>query len=361
MSGPYNSFLVINPYGIGDVLFSTPLLRNLHDAFPQARIFFLCNKKTAPILKSHPLISNVFAYERDEFAAAGKRSFWEGLKMYRNFIAEIKKEKIACSIDLSLNTLFGYFAWASGIRARFGLDYKNRGRFLTRKLKFEGFIDKHVAEYYLDVLTLLGIPVKKYGLEVGIRQESRKLADSFIEQHNLGGNFIIGIAPFGGDAFGKDAFFKRWPAEHFINLIDRLTEELKAKVFIFAGPKEKIEVSGIMNTVGNKGNCYEFTDASLEDTVALIDKCGLFIGNDTGPLRFADALNKKIVALFGPVPEDIYGPYPPNEKKIVMVKKGLACRPCYRNFRLSPCASNRECLSSIAVEDVMSAVRRLLP
>ncbi len=62
-----SSFLVINTYGIGDVLFSTPLIRNLKETFPDARIFYLCNKRTEGIVKTHPLISKTFVYERDEF------------------------------------------------------------------------------------------------------------------------------------------------------------------------------------------------------------------------------------------------------------------------------------------------------
>ena len=49
-------FLVINPFGIGDVLFSTALLRCLKRSFPGSKLFYLCNKKTSPVLANHPLI-----------------------------------------------------------------------------------------------------------------------------------------------------------------------------------------------------------------------------------------------------------------------------------------------------------------
>ena len=102
------SFLIINTFGIGDVLFSTPLIRNLKEFYPQSRIYYLCNKKTAPILRSNPLIHKTFVYERDEFVEAGKESFWKGLKKYLIFLSEIKKEKIDVALDLSLNTPFGF-------------------------------------------------------------------------------------------------------------------------------------------------------------------------------------------------------------------------------------------------------------
>ena len=67
--------LIINPFGIGDVLFSTPLIRNFHTWNPEARIFYLCNKRVAPLLANHPLITKIIVYERDEFDAVRRRSY----------------------------------------------------------------------------------------------------------------------------------------------------------------------------------------------------------------------------------------------------------------------------------------------
>ncbi|MFH1094155.1 MAG: glycosyltransferase family 9 protein [Candidatus Omnitrophota bacterium] len=354
------SFLVINPFGIGDVLFSTPLIRNLRENFPAAEIYYLCNRRTAPILKQHTLLKKVFVYERDDFVKARKQSFRAWLKKFCGFIGEIRAERIDAVIDLSLNTQYGFFAWLAGIPRRYGLDYKNRCRFLNKKIAIGGYSDKHVADYYLDVLKLLDIEPKICGLEIYTDIASNDRAETFLKQKGISEkNCIIGIAPCGGSAFGKDAYIKRWPADKYSALIDGLINEFKAKIFIFAGPEEKEDVAGILQAVRLKSDVYEFTGSSLAQTAALVDKCGLFIGNDTGPLRFADALNKKIVALFGPVDEKVYGPYPYEQGRTVVIKKDMACRPCYRKFRLPPCPYNKKCLEDITVEEVLQAVRKL--
>ncbi len=357
----YKSFLIINPFGIGDVLFSTPLIRNLAKNFPLAKIYYLANRKTALLLIHHPLISKVFVYERDEFTAQMKKSGWLGLKKYAAFIKEIRNEKIDAAIDLSLNTPFGFIAMMSGIKERFGLDYKNRGLFLTHKLKILGFCDKHVVEYYLSVLKLLGIELGECGLEVYPGEQNREWARDYLKRKGINRDkLIFGIAPCGGDAFGKDANIKRWPAEKFAALIVYLLKEYPADIFLFAGPKEKDDVAQIIKAAGNSPRIHEFTDCSLAQTVALLEFCGLFIGNDTGPMRFADGLGKKIVALFGPVDEKIYGPYPADEKRALVIKKDLACRPCYRKLRLTPCLANQKCLRDIEVEEVAAAIKKLL-
>ena len=185
------SFLVINPFGIGDVLFSTPLVRQLHEAHPGARIYYLCNRRTSTFLKNHPLITKLFIYERDEFRAAEKRSFWEGSKMLISFLNSIRKEHIEVAIDLSLNSKFGLYAILAGIPVRAGFDHKKRGRFLNRKLPLEGFDSKHAAEYYLDVLSLIGITPRITPMEIYDDAESKAWADQAVTPNELLKNPVI--------------------------------------------------------------------------------------------------------------------------------------------------------------------------
>lgn len=352
---------MINPFGIGDVLFSTPLIRNLKENFPHSKFYYLCNKRVYPVIRNHPLIYKTFVYERDEFEEARNKSKFLWCSKYLQFIRDIKKEKIDISIDLSLNSQFGFLSWAFGIKERLGLDYKHRGRFLTKKIKISGFEDKHVAEYYLDVLRLLNLSFKACPLEVYTDAEGKLWAKNFMEHNMISENdLILGIAPFGGEAFGAKAYIKRWPQDKYSLLIGRLINELKAKIFIFAGPKEKKEVNDIMYFIGKNKNCYEFTDCSLNKIIALVEKCSLMISNDTGPLRFADALGKKIVALFGPVDDRVYGLYPYDPLKHTIIKKDLACRPCYKRFRLPECPYDQRCLKDISVDEVFAAVKKLI-
>lgn len=360
MNNKFKSFLIINPFGIGDVVFSTPLIQNLKENFSNASIFYLGNRKTLPVLENHPFIKKVFIYDRDEFVAEQKKSFLCGIRKYWQLISGIRKEKIDCVIDLSLNTQFGFFAFLGGIKNRYGLDYKNRSRFLNKKIKINGFIDKHVADYYLDALKLLGIPIKKCNFKVFTDAASQAEANEFFKKHSiLKEDMVVGIAPCGGDAFGRDNYLRRWPAEQFALLIDRLLVEFKVKVFLFAGPKEKKDIDGILSLLKNKKDVFEFADSSLKATIALVDRCQLFISNDTGILRFAEGLDKKIVALYGPINEKVYGPYFCNENRVVVLKKDLPCRPCYNKFRLVPCKRDKECLKSISVDEVMKSVKKL--
>ena len=352
------SFLVINPFGIGDVLFSTPLLRQLHEAHPGAKIYYLCNRRTSTFLKNHPLITKLFIYERDEFRAAEKRSFWEGAKMLVSFLFSIWKEHIEVAIDLSLNSKFGLYSILAGIPVRAGFDHKKRGRFLNRKLSLEGFDTKHAAEYYLDVLSLIGITPRITPMEIYDDEESKLWADRTVTL----GKLVIGIAPCGGQTFGASAGVKRWPEGHFAALINLLVERYPAQILIFAGPNEKTEIKNILAGLSPaaKEAVRDCSAGTLPQLIALTGKCDLFISNDTGFLRFADAHGKKSISFFGPVDERVYGPFPLSAERHRVLTHPMPCRPCYKRFRLSECHHQVACMTGVTVDEAFQASKELL-
>lgn len=211
------------------------------------------------------------------------------------------------------------------------------------------------------VLDYLGIPKTSTGLTIGVNAEAKAWADGFIKDHGIGSDeCVIGIAPCGGQAFGPQANIKRWPEENFSELINGLIEKYQCKVLLFAGPNEEEEISRILSGVKEREKCFALTQISLLQCVPLIDRCDLFIGNDTGVLRFADALRKKIIAFFGPTDEVVYGLYPFDPSRHAYMFADVDCRPCYRKFRLPECQHDRACLKNVEVDEVIGEAGRLL-
>lgn len=352
------SFLVINPFGIGDVLFSTPLVRQLHEAHPGAKIYYLCNRRTSVFLKNHPLLTKLFIYERDEFREAEKRSFWEGARMLFSFLNDIRKEHIDVAIDLSLNAKFGLYAFLAGIPVRAGFDYKKRGRFLNKKLPLAGFDDKHAAEYYLDVLTLIGITPRISPMEIYDDDESKQWASRIVKP----GKLLFGVAPCGGQTLGPSSRIMRWPPENFAALINRLVDHFHPTIFIFSSPAEKPEVDAIrgMLTPAAREAILQLPESSFSKLIALTAHCDLFISNDTGPLRFADAHGKKIVSFFGRADDRVYGPFPFDPVRHRVLSHRMPCQPCYKRFRLTECRNDVACLTGVSVDEAFQACAELL-
>ena len=134
-------FLIYNPHGIGDVLFTTPLVRALRGAFPEARIGYLCNRRVEGLVRTNPRVDHVFVFEKDECRSLWKKSPAESLWKFLLFLREIQQFHFDTLVDFSLNWHASFFASLLGIRSRIGFDFRHRGRFLTERLYLEGFED----------------------------------------------------------------------------------------------------------------------------------------------------------------------------------------------------------------------------
>ncbi|MFA5335012.1 MAG: hypothetical protein WC316_05120, partial [Candidatus Omnitrophota bacterium] len=66
--------LIINPFGIGDVLFTTPVIESIRKGSPDCEIGYLCSRRAEPVLRANPNIERVFVYEKDELRGILKRS-----------------------------------------------------------------------------------------------------------------------------------------------------------------------------------------------------------------------------------------------------------------------------------------------
>jgi len=352
--------LIFNPFGIGDVLFSMPLVRNLKENLPNAAIHYLCNQRVFPLLKNYPSLDKVFIFEKDEWKGALKKSKLEFIKKAASFFNEIKKEKYDAVFDLSLNSQYGFFLKMSGIPKRIGFNFKNRGMFLTDKIDIAyGYSDKHVARYHLELLKFLDITPKDYKFELFVSGESLQRAKETFRKYSISENdLLIAVCPGSGDSWRDTAYFKRWPQENFLKLCAKLSDGLRAKILLF-GSKPEAGVcsyisSGLKNDVINL--CGKI---DLEEFCAAVSLCNLVITNDGGPFHIAQALGKKAIVLFGPVDEKVYGAYPVTDNCVIF-SKHISCRPCYKSFRFSGCNLDKQCLREIGVDEVFLAAKSLL-
>nr|MBU1327700.1 glycosyltransferase family 9 protein [Candidatus Omnitrophota bacterium] len=350
------SILVINPFGIGDVLFSTALVRQLKKDNPNSYIAYICNLKVKDILVTNPDINEVFVFERDEYRSEWKRSKIKGVKKFLGFWREIKNRKFDIVFDLSLGKEYAFLCWWAGIKERKGFNYKKRGRFLTHKIEFDGFNDKPVAEYYLD---LLSVPVLRTeplsrspnGNAVLITtNEDRVYIDNFLTRSGVKDNdILIGIAPGGGMSFGqKNQDRRRWPAKKFAELADKIN----AKVVLIWGPGEEKLVQEIASIMKQKPLIAPLT--KIREMAELCKRCKLVICSEGGPLHIANSQGVETVSIFGPVDEKVYGPYPKTEKNII-ITSDADCRPCYKKFKIPEC-STRKCLEDISVDNMFNAI-----
>ncbi|MBI5150761.1 MAG: glycosyltransferase family 9 protein, partial [Candidatus Omnitrophica bacterium] len=237
----FKKILIINVFGIGDVLFTTPVVSNLKAAYPDVYIGYLCNRRTAPLLEHNHQVNRIFIYARDELDIIRKRSRWEYGKVFGAFVQGIKEERFDIVLDVSLSGFTAFLTWWIGIPFRVGFDYQRRSFFLNKKIPFKGYEGKHVAEYYLDLLRKIGVPVSSEAMKLPVTDEDACWAGEFLERGRTSGGGrgpVIGLVPGGGESWGKDALYKRWPAACFAKLADKLVENHAAQIILMGSPSE---------------------------------------------------------------------------------------------------------------------------
>jgi len=354
----YGNILIFNPFGIGDVIFSTPLVKAIKNAYPASTVTYICNKRGCCVLEHNPKVDKIIIYEKDDFRKIAGRSRILFLREFVRFIKTVKAADADLMIDLSLNHQASLAAKLMGIKRRIGFNFRDRGKFLTEKIELDGFDDKHVILYYLDVLKLIGINTEGLYPEAFTSDEQDEWAGRFFKENRIVDKQVIGIVPGGGKSWGADARYRRWPIAHFAHTVDKIIDRFGVSVLLFGDRTERkicenmkrLMKNNVINT-GGQTNIGQF--------MALAKRCKLILCNEGGPLHIAVALGTPTVSIFGPVDENVYGPYSEREDMNLIVRDRSKCRPCYSRFKHTKCALV-ECLNAISVDNVFAAVKTLL-
>ena len=352
--------LIANPFGIGDLLFSLPFVRAVRAAQPDAFIGVLCNARTEELVASWPELNWHTAFEKDEFRRRWKKSKGTGVQFLSDTLARVREQKFDVLADLSLGWHTGFAALLCGIRRRVGFNFKGRGRFLTETLPLTGFSSRPVADYYLDLLKLLGLPRPAGSLswEITVPEEAQRRAEEALRRYNLSGAELAAVVPGGGASWGPNAKYKQWPARSFAQAADHLVKERQLKVLLVGDASEEILCKEVASRMSSAPAAI-IQVPSLMTLAGILRRCRLVLGNDGGTLHLAEAVNTPAVSIFGPVDPAVYGPPPGSGIHRVAVKR-LACRPCYRSFRFPPCPWDNACLKDLEVAAVTAAADELL-
>ena len=351
--------LIVNPFGIGDVLFSLPLVRAIRQEVPAAFIGYLCNARTEELVSGWPEVDWRFTFEKDEFRRLWSVSRWQGIHFLRRTLEAVRAERFDTLVDLSLGWHTGLAGMFCGIRRRIGFDFKERGKFLTDALSLSGYSSRPVAEIDLDLLELMGLP-RPAGIDfrLSLPVEAEKRAEEYLSRQQLAGGSFAAVVPAGGASWGPNARYKQWPPERFAEVADHLTRRHRLDVLLIGDRTEEPlcrEVAGRMSASAPR----IVQIPSLLTLAGILKRSKLVLGNDGGTMHLAAAAGARTVSIFGPVDATVYGPLGGGSEHRV-VAKNLACRPCYRQFRFPACPWDNACLKNLEAEPVLRAADEIL-
>lgn len=338
--------LLIHPYGIGDALFMTPVIRALKENGVE-QIDLLLGSRTREIFENNPHVDRIYKYDKSKPISLGL--FYE---LFRN--------RYHAALDF---TPTAHYAWISllffWIPKRVGFNFKKRGFFLTHKVELpNGFCEKPASEYYMDLVSSMGLErSRSMQSDFFLTHDDKISADAFLQRLAFNDRQIIAVAPGGGESWGKDARLKHWPISNFSGLLEKIRAvNPNSAIFIFGSKgeyslgeklKDHLSVNEIYNLCGK---------TELRITAALLKKSCCLIANDSGLVHLAHAIGVPLVSIYGPVDPLVYGPYPRNSKSVSIFHQGPSCRPCYQRFRYQAQCAGVECLTQLSAEEVFAKI-----
>jgi heptosyltransferase-2 len=328
--------LIVRTDRIGDVLLSTPVIKAMRDAYPNAYIAMMVSPYTKDIVDGNPYLDEVIIYDKD-----GKHKSWLGSI---KFAIKLKKKRFNLAIVLHPTNRVHLITFFAGIPRRIGYN-KKLGFLLTDRIKHTKQLgEKHELEYNLDLIRYLGIEVKDKNLFMPIKPESETRINNLLAQVGLKDtDKFLAIHP------GASCPSKIWPNERFAQVADKLIEKYDFKVIIVAGPKD---VSLAQNII--KHLHYPAVNlagrTSVSQLASLLKRCQLFISNDSGPVHIGVAVGVPVISIFGRSQKGLspkrWGPI---GKKGYILHKEVGCIECLAHN----CIKEFACLKAIGVEDVL--------
>jgi lipopolysaccharide heptosyltransferase II len=330
--------LIFNVNWLGDVLFSTAVIRNIRNNFPDSYVACIIPSRCYQVLKGNPHLDEIIIFDQ--------KDRHKGIFAQLEFVRALKAKNFDTVFLLHRSFTRTLICRLAGIANRFGYTNRKRAFLLTQKILLPKKDSLHRIDYYLNIIEKAGLKVEDRYLEFFFDQEDTKSVETFLESNGIWkSDFLAVINPAGNWAL------KRWPKEYWAALADRLIRDFAAKVVITGSASDKALALDIQSLMQEKA-LIACAALKLKELGALSRRSDLFITADTGPLHIANASGaKNIIALFGPTSVQITGPYP--QKNVIILQKDTGCViPCYQ----LRCKDNR-CMKAITVEDVIAKIK----
>lgn len=346
--------LVVRLGSFGDVVNTLPAFEALRHNFPYAFIGWLVEDKWKSLLEGYPGLDAVIPFEKSTLLKNAKSPFKfpKAIAHSVPFIKNLRGMTFDTAIDFHGNLKSGILAKLSGAKQRIGFakGFCREANYLFTNIRVEPGPQRQLrAEKNLGLLKGLGLKVKAPGcIRFRLTKEAEKETQAFLESA-FGNRPYVVIHP-GTSRFGA---YKRWPAENFAQLGNRVLKELHKEVLItWAGTDERRTAEDIRGQMSNRAVLApEMHD--LKTLAFLLQKAALFIGADTGPLHLAAAVGTPCAALFGPKDPAVYAPFSFGPKHAV-IRKNLPCSPCRKRT-----CKNPVCMTSLTVDEAFRSIAEL--
>ena len=325
---------------VGDAILSIPALAAMRARWPGAEISVLARPWVADLYRDQGLVDRLIPFDQ--------RGRHRGPLGIERLARELRTAGFDSAILFQNAFEAAWIVWRAGIPERIGYNRDARGLLLTKSIPVPGpgEIPAHESNYYLELLRRAGwiqsLP-ETAPVRIRVAAEAMERAEKFLRDAGCPADGLR-VAFGAGAAYGSA---KCWPANRYADLARTLVSEYGARVLLFGAASEAAVAAEVEQGAG-EGVINLIGRSAIGDLPALLSRCRLFMGNDSGAMHVAAAVGLPVVAVFGPTDADGTRPLTPS---LSIVQRKVACSPCF----LRHCPIDHRCMKSVDLQMVLDA------
>jgi heptosyltransferase-2 len=341
-SSEYKKILLVELWGIGDLVLMSSIVNDLRRKFPTARMSLLSKPEGRELFEESGIFDAFieFHFPWTTFTRKYRLWNWDWRGLVRT-ARRLREERFDLALTVRGDFREHILFFLTGIRRRVGYGVKGGGFFLTDHLHCD-YRNTHRIDAWTAIANHVGTQVRDPHPSLSVSRDAEERVAKFLRDSAIGDkDLVVGIHP------GAGVKVRRWPLERFATLAEYIRDEYHAKIVVL------IEPGGYGEQLPMRG---EFARAKvpLKELVALTKRLDMLICNEAGPMHVAVALNIPVVAIFGAGTPVWFGPRGKGHE--VVMRERVACRPCADYCRFK----DPFCITSVSVNDVQRRVDKTL-
>ena len=329
---------------VGDSVMTVPALRALRRVLPDAKITLAIRPSAKGIFSEADFIDDVLVYDR--------RSAFSVVSQVR----EWRRREFDLAVLFQNAFEAALIPFLAGVPTRVGYATESRQALLTHPLPLPDWrSSKHEVFYYLYLIAALeqllpgtsSVCESDPDISLAISETRKREAAELLR--SLGVDEETSVVAICPGSINSRA--KRWPAQSYAALADRLLEHRRQVVLI--GSRDELDVTNEVTSRMRHQPVVLTGKTTLDQIVAVLGLVDLVITNDTGPAHIAAALGRPTLVIFGPTNPLTTRPF---SFKADILSHPPDCAPCM----LRDCPIDHRCMTAITVDEVFEYSHALL-
>ncbi len=333
---PPGKVVLIQTAYVGDVVFTSPLIHAIKTTHPQTHLSLMVRPDKAEVAACIPGVDEVLTFD--------KRLREAGLVGLMRVARRLKRRQFDWLVAPHRSSRTAMLAKLSGIPVRVGFSGGLRRYCYTHQVKYDRREPCGLLQEFR-LLAAVGVEEAGWQLRLKAPEQQHEILETFLRSNNLApGCKLVGMC------IGSVWPTKRWPPVYFGSLAESLVERGYQPVLF--GGREEVGLARQVTEIA-PGKLVSCVGNSLAESAALLERCQMVVGGDTGLTHMARALMVPTAIIYGPTGsrQHRFGEH------VKVLTARVKCRPCSRHGQNRCPERHHDCMRLVSPEQVMDAFR----